>query len=185
MAAIVAVVGSKRSGKTTTVEALTRELTARGYTVAGVKHVSEADFTLDTKGKDTWKYARSGAKTIIAVSSDEIVTIERLKTRCLSLSEILSRAEGNDVVFTEGFRKYVGKERSICKIVVAKSAEEAREAIKTFSPILAFTGPYSTEELKLKIPYFGILNDASKLADLVENIIIEGRRHRKKKETAY
>lgn len=184
MAAIVAVVGSKRSGKTTTVEALTRELTTRGYAVAGVKHVSEADFTIDTRGKDTWKYARSGAKTIIAVSSNEVVTIEKLKTTCLSLAEILTRAEGSDVVFTEGFREYVGKERSIYKIVVVKSAEEAREAIKTFSPILAFTGPYSTEELKLKTPYFGILNDASKLADLVENIIIEKHRHYGKNETA-
>ena len=64
-AAIIAVVGSKKSGKTTTIEALTRELVKRGFKVAAVKHVSEPDFTMDTKGKDTWRFAQAGARIVI------------------------------------------------------------------------------------------------------------------------
>ena len=56
------VVGSKKSGKTTTTENLTRELTKRGYNVAAIKHVSEQDFTIDTVGKDTWRFAKAGNK---------------------------------------------------------------------------------------------------------------------------
>ncbi|MCJ7559854.1 molybdopterin-guanine dinucleotide biosynthesis protein B, partial [Candidatus Bathyarchaeota archaeon] len=64
----IAVVGSKKSGKTTTIENLVRELTKKGYKVAAIKHVSEPDFTIDTAGKDTWKFAKAGAKTIISVA---------------------------------------------------------------------------------------------------------------------
>ena len=52
--AVIAVVGSKRSGKTTTVETMVEELSSRGYRIATVKHISEQNFTMDTKGKDTW-----------------------------------------------------------------------------------------------------------------------------------
>lgn len=74
---IIAVVGGKKSGKTTAVEALTRELTKRGYQVAAVKHISEEGFSFDTEGKDTWRFAQAGAKTIIAVSPNEVVTIKK------------------------------------------------------------------------------------------------------------
>ena len=54
---VIAVVGIKSSGKTTTIEALTKELTKRGYKIAVVKHIPEPDFTIDTVGKDTWRFA--------------------------------------------------------------------------------------------------------------------------------
>jgi len=66
---IVAVVGSKKSGKTTAVEILVRGLTKRGYKVATVKHIPETDLTIDTKGKDTWRHAKAGARTVISVST--------------------------------------------------------------------------------------------------------------------
>ncbi|MBS7635908.1 molybdopterin-guanine dinucleotide biosynthesis protein MobB [Candidatus Bathyarchaeota archaeon] len=50
-ATVIAVLGSKESGKTTTIEALTRELTRRGYKVAAVKHIPERDFTIEQRAK--------------------------------------------------------------------------------------------------------------------------------------
>jgi len=164
----VAVVGSKRSGKTSTVEALTRELAKRGYSIAAVKHISEQDFTIDTKGKDTWRYAQAGASRIISVSANEIATIEK-GSKSLSLEELLERCKGYDLVFLEGFKKLVSKEKTIPKIVVVRSAEEALEAKRSYDPILSFAGPYSTRKLKLTIPYVDALKDPKKLADLVEN----------------
>ena len=73
----IAVVGTKKSGKTTTTENLIRELTKRGYNVAAIKHIPEPDFTIDTPGKDTWRYAQAGAKTVISVATNETVTIEK------------------------------------------------------------------------------------------------------------
>ena len=56
---VIAVVGSKASGKTTTIEILTKELSRKGYKIAAVKHIPEKNFTIDKKGKDTWRFAKA------------------------------------------------------------------------------------------------------------------------------
>lgn len=165
---IIAVVGGKSSGKTTTIEVLTRELTKRRYRIAVVKHIPEPNFTIDRTGKDTWRFAQSGAKMVISVADNELATIEKRETCNISLKEILRRCKEHDIIILEGFRKLVGKNRSIQKIVSVKSAEEALEYVKNFEPILAFTGPYSTENLNLKIPYVNLLENPEKIADIVE-----------------
>lgn len=165
---VIAVVGNKSSGKTTAIENMTRELTKRGYKVATIKHVSEPNFTIDTEGKDTWRFAKAGAKTIISVGSVEVATIEKTGSERISLQKVLKKCKGNDVVFIEGFRKNVGKKNKISKIVVVKSKEEALEALKTIKPILAFTGPYSTKNLNLKIPYINTLKKTEKIVDIIK-----------------
>ena len=169
---VIAVVGSKSSGKTTTIEALTKELTKRGYKIAVVKHIPEPDFTIDTVGKDTWRFAQSGAKTIISVASNEIATIEKVKAKNFPLKEIMQKCKGHDIMFLEGFRKFVAGKKDIPKIVVVRSAKEVSEAAKNFKPILAFTGPCSTEKLNLEIPYVNVLKNPEKIADIVEKIVL-------------
>jgi molybdopterin-guanine dinucleotide biosynthesis protein MobB len=168
---VIAVVGSKKSGKTRTIETAIKELTKRGYSVAAVKHVPEPDFTIDNKGKDTWRFAQSGAETIIAIAANEIATIEKVVTKDFSLKEILQKCKGDDVVLIEGLKNLVGKDKNVQKIVVAKSAEEALRAVKDYEPILVFVGHYSTENLNLKIPHVDILETPEKIADIVENLI--------------
>lgn len=162
--AVIAVVGSKSSGKTTTIEVLTKELTKKGYKIAVVKHIPEPNFTIDTEGKDTWRFAQSGAKTIISVTSDEIATIEKMDTTSLSLEEILRRCRDVDFVFLEGFKKLV-KKYDMLKIVTVKSA---KEALETFEPILAFAGLYSIETLNLSVPYLNVFEDTKEIVDIVE-----------------
>jgi molybdopterin-guanine dinucleotide biosynthesis protein B len=168
---VIAVVGRKKSGKTTAIEILTRELTNRGYKIAAVKHIPEPNFTIDKEGKDTWRYAQSGAEKVIGVSSDEIATIEKVRGKNLSLKETLEKCKGSDIVFLEGFRKLVAENKHIYKIVVVKSAEDVAEAVEAFESILAFTGPYSTESLKEKIPYADIFKNGKKIADLIERVV--------------
>ncbi|MCK4434661.1 molybdopterin-guanine dinucleotide biosynthesis protein B, partial [Candidatus Bathyarchaeota archaeon] len=88
---VIAVVGTKNSGKTTVIEILTKELVKRGYRLAVAKHIPEPSFTIDTEGKDTWRFAEAGAETIVSVASDEIVTVEKTDTRRFSLEAILQR----------------------------------------------------------------------------------------------
>jgi molybdopterin-guanine dinucleotide biosynthesis protein B len=164
---VIAVVGSKSSGKTTTIEALTEQLTKRGYKIAVVKHIPEPKFTIDTEGKDTWRFAQSGAKTIVSMASDEIATIEKIDTTSLSLEEILHRCGDVDFVFLEGFKKLVVKKYDVPKIVTVKSAKEALEALETFEPILAFVGLYSIETLNLSVPYLNVFENREKIVDLV------------------
>jgi molybdopterin-guanine dinucleotide biosynthesis protein B len=170
---VIAVVGSKKSGKTTTIENLIKELTERGYKVAAIKHIAEPDFTIDTAGKDTWKFAKAGAKTIITMAANEITTIEKGTTENVSLEKLLKKCRGNDIVFIESFKKYVALKKNIPKIVITKSKKEATDALETFKPILAFSGPYSTETLGLTAPYADGLKNPQKLADIIEKAILK------------
>ena len=170
---VIAVVGSKKSGKTTTIEKMIRELTKRGYRVAAIKHVSEPDFTIDTARKDTWRFARSGAETIISVAANEVATIEKAPLKNLSLETLLKKCRGKDVVFVEGLKKLVATKKNIPKIVVVKSLKEAENALESFRPILAFSGPYSTENSVLEFPYADILRDPEKLADIIEDELLK------------
>jgi len=165
---VIVVVGSKKSGKTTTIELLIKKMAKRGYRVAAVKHIPEPDFTMDREGKDTWRFAQSGAKTVVGVSANEIATVEKMDTRDISIERILQRCIDADVVFLEGFRKLVAKKSDILKIVVVRSREEALEAAEEFAPILAFTGPYSPVSLDLKAPYVDLATNPDKMVDLIE-----------------
>lgn len=173
---VIAVVGSKSSGKTTVIETLTEELTKRGYKVAAIKHIPEKDFTIDTKGKDTWRFAKAGAKTVVGIAPIEIFTIEKAETSSLSLEDIVERCLGNDIAIIEGFRKLLGENVKVPKIVTVKSAEEVLEASKTFKPIIAFTGPYSIKEMALNAPYIDVLKDKEEIANIVEEIVRKRKR---------
>ena len=170
---VIAVVGTKKSGKTTTIESLIRELTKRGYKVAAIKHVPETGHTIDTIGKDTWRYAQAGAKTIVSAAAGEIATIEKTSVETVKLNALIRKCKGNDIVFIEGLKKMVAKRKDISKIVVAKTMDEAVGAIEAYKPILAFSGPFSTEDLNFQIPYADAKETLEKLADIVENRLLK------------
>jgi molybdopterin-guanine dinucleotide biosynthesis protein B len=165
---VIAVVGTKKAGKTTTIEILMRELSKRGYRVAAIKHIPEPVFSIDTPGKDTWRYAQAGARTVVSVAENEIATIEKICKKP-SLMKLVKKCSGNDIVFIEGLKKAVQQNRKIPKIAVTRSKSEAENALKNYNPIIAFTGPYDTFELKLSIPYVNVMADAKELADIVED----------------
>ena len=168
---VIAVVGGKKSGKTTAIEILIKKLAERGYKIAAIKHIPEPNFTIDQKGKDTWKYAQAGATEIIGVSAHEIVTIEKTDFKKKLLTEILHKSRKNDVVFLEGFKDLIARNKSIFKIVVLNSERQAAEDLKVFEPILAFTGPYHLETSGKGPSYVDILKSPDKLADLIEKLI--------------
>lgn len=168
---VIAVVGSKKSGKTTTTEKLIRELTTRGYKVAVIKHISEPEFTIDTEGKDTYRFAQHGARTIIAMAPNEVVTIEKGNTYAVPLSALIKKCKNDDVILIEGFKRTVAKKAAIQKIVVTKSQEEAACALQSYKPILAFSGPYNAEKISPNIPYVDATKDSKKLADIVQSVL--------------
>jgi molybdopterin-guanine dinucleotide biosynthesis protein MobB len=168
---VIAVVGTKKSGKTTTIENLTKELVKRGYKVAAIKHINE-DFTIDTSGKDTWRYAQAGAKTIVAKGPNQIVTIQKT-TQNTPLTALLKKCTGNDIVLIEGFKKTVAKNQNIPKIAITKNQTEAQHAQKTYNPIVAFTGPYNTTTLNPHIPYANAVTKPQKLTNIIEKAALK------------
>ena len=170
---IIAVVGSRHSGKTTTVEAIVKGLTAKGYEVATAKHIHQTEFTIDTKGRDTWRHAQAGAHIIVAVAAHELTTIKKTDTRRLALRNITENCEDNvDVIVVEGFRDLVAQDQAIPKIVTVKSKHEINEATQVFKPILAFTTMSSRLELgKPKIPLIDTAKETERLIEVIDKRI--------------
>ena len=179
---VIAVVGSKGSGKTSVIEILVRELTKKGYKVATVKHIPEHNFTIDTEGKDTWRHAKAGANKIISVAPKEMAVIHKIETDKLSLEDILQHCEEADTVILEGFKSLVGANPEIFKIVTVKNSQEALEASKIFKSIIAISGAAANKLSKedFDVPIIDALNEPKKLVKLIEGKI--GQTHKESSE---
>jgi len=180
---IIAVVGSKQSGKTTTVEALVRGLTERGYRVATAKHIHEAHFTIDTRGKDTWRHAQAGAKVILSVAPNELAIIKRVNTSEYDLGNLVEQCgKEADILILEGFRELVAKNLSVPKVVTVKSVEEVSKNSEYFKPILVFVGSARVKAEGLKIPKIDVLKEPQKLVEMVEKRVRSIKREEQSKE---
>ncbi len=169
--AVFAVVGGKKSGKTTVIEFLVKGLAKKGYRICVVKHIPEQNFTIDTEGKDTWRFATAGAETIVSVASDEVATIEKTSLKSESLEDILRRCGDSEIIFVEGFRRLVVKKLKVQKLAVVRSSKDVSEAAGVFEPILVFVGLSSVSADMLGVPYVDISKSAGKLLDLVESFV--------------
>lgn len=113
----VGVVGKSGTGKTSLVVELFKKLSEEGYNVATVKH-TKGDFSVDSKGTDTFKHGEAGAKMVVFSTPSETSFI--LKNE-LELDETLSHIESfgdYDLVLIEGM-----KEADIPKITTDKDLE--------------------------------------------------------------
>jgi molybdopterin-guanine dinucleotide biosynthesis protein B len=184
---IVAVVGSSNSGKTTAVEALIKGLTKRSYTVASAKHIPDPEFTIDTEGKDTWRYAKAGATTVLSVAPKELTVIKKVDTIEHSIEQIVAETPDEvDIILLEGFKGLVKQDTTIPKIVATKTDEEISEALKRYKNILAFIGHIPEEKVDTEAPFIDALKESQKLVDLVNNkvaVLVERKRKREEKIT--
>jgi formylmethanofuran dehydrogenase subunit E len=102
---VVLVVGYKKVGKTTLIEKLIPELSARGYRVGTVKHHhSDTPVDLDRAGTDSWRHRNAGAKRIALVTPKNFTILCDTKNSVF-LDQILEYFEGIDIVIAEGFHQ--------------------------------------------------------------------------------
>ena len=123
---MVAVVGFKKSGKTVVVKGLVRELVRRGYRVGTIKHIRESDFTIDQKGKDTWRHARAGASIVVSIAPREVATMDH---RGGKLEDVVRRIRGIDFLIIEGFRELKG----VPRIAVVRNKSEFKKLDDDFT----------------------------------------------------
>ena len=180
---IVAVIGSRKSGKTTTVETLVRGLTERGFRVGTAKHVPEDDFTIDTKGKDTWRHAKAGAHIVVSIARNEIAVVKKVDTTSYSLEKVVEEYQDDvDVIVLEGFRKLTERDPHVPKIVAIKTVGEAVAASSRFNSILSFVGLIPIEANRLNVPYIDVLKHPEKLVDLVDKRLENSIKGKEKRE---
>ncbi|MPM50466.1 Molybdopterin-guanine dinucleotide biosynthesis adapter protein [bioreactor metagenome] len=96
---IVSFVGRSGTGKTTLIERLIPEFSARGLRVAVIKHDAHR-FDIDIEGKDTWRFTKAGAVVSTIVSAEKSAMVE---TRKLSLWDMIARIKDVDIILVEGF----------------------------------------------------------------------------------
>jgi molybdopterin-guanine dinucleotide biosynthesis adapter protein len=184
---IVAVVGGSNSGKTTAVEAIIRGLTEKGYSVASAKRIPEAEFTIDSEGKDTWRHARAGSSTVLSVAPNELTSIKKVDTTEYSLEQLIAEIpEETDIIIIEGFKSLVGEDMTIPKIVATKTDQEISEALKRYKNILAFIGHTPDGKAETEIPFIDTMKEQEKLVELVNNkveVLVERKRKREEKIT--
>jgi len=137
---VIAVVGRKKSGKTSMVKILIENLRAKGYRVMSAKHVDVKGFTIDKEGTDTWWHAKAGANPVVCISDSETAVVYRNGTRDFTLGGLVKyAAEDVDLIVVEGFSKWVIKDDSVAKIVMVNNRSEYEEYSRDVGgPVLSF-----------------------------------------------
>ena len=157
---VFCIVGYSSSGKTSTAEALIRELKRRGYTVGAVKE-SHHSIRTDEQGTNTSRLRQAGAPLVAARSQNE--THLFFDTR-ISIERIL-RFFNFDFVVLEGV-----SDIDVPQIVTAIDIEgiKAKRNERTF----AVSGVISEKLQEYKgLPVINGVLDTIKLADLVEEMV--------------
>jgi molybdopterin-guanine dinucleotide biosynthesis protein B len=166
MPPIVSIVGKSKSGKTTLIEKLIRELKSRGYRVATIKHTSQK-LTFDEPGKDSWRHTQAGSEVTMICAPDKVVLTKPI-ARDTSLEEIARLVgEDYDIILTEGFTQ-----DNAPKIEVHR--KEAGSPLATTKKRIAIV---TDEPLPTKTRQFS-LEDTKGLADLLEQGFIKPQMER-------
>ena len=151
----IGVIGYKKSGKTTLVANLARELTKRGYKVATLKHILRAKH-LDLSSKDTAKHLQHASETAAISPAESVIFFDHRK----SLEEMTKYLEA-DFLLIEGFRQ----EKTFPKIVCFKESSKTKELFDGLQIGAATFGHCA--KIDLGVPVFSPMEDAEKIADLV------------------
>ncbi|MDX1605173.1 MAG: molybdopterin-guanine dinucleotide biosynthesis protein B [Candidatus Competibacterales bacterium] len=106
MLPVIAFVGPSGVGKTTLIERVIAELSARGLRVGVIKQARE-DFDVDQPGKDSYRLRKAGIEQLLVAAERQSALIieppEPVKPEPVELLSLLD-AESLDLVLIEGFR---------------------------------------------------------------------------------
>ena len=160
MIPVISVVGKSNVGKTTLVEKLLKEIKARGYKVATVKHDVHG-FDIDVPGKDTWRHAQAGSDVVVISSPQKLAMISRVDEE-LNLDQVCARISGVDLIITEGYKRATKPKIEVFR----KGVYE--ELLCSPEELIAIA---TDVEFELGVPCYG-LDDAAGLVDRIEELFL-------------
>lgn len=157
---ICTIVGIRKSGKTTVVTQLVKELKKRGYRVGTVKTVFCPNFSMDQEGSNTDRHKKAGAD-IIGVKGKREMNL--IYPKGMDDNQFF-RLFPVDILLVEG-----DYEAGVPRIVCAHKREDALERINEFT--VAVSGRAAKKgEIFDDLPVFDILKEPAAAADLVEKL---------------
>ncbi len=166
MPLVVNVVGRGRgTGKTSIIEQITRKLSEKNLQVASIKHISTGIF--DTPNKDTWRHLKAGAKSVVALTSGEIIHIKTMEKPNLTQAlEVID--EEVDIVLVEGF-----KDSAYPKIIVGEKSSDVNDILPNLENVCAISGRVSSDQYEMnKIAGDVPILKMEELLPLIEEMII-------------
>lgn len=98
---IIAVVGTKNTGKTFLVTKIVQELVKRGFKVGTIKHMAHS---FDVEGRDTWKHKEAGAGLVVA-SGHETFFLVNQPLKLEKILEFTEYLKPVDFMVLEGFKQ--------------------------------------------------------------------------------
>jgi len=161
---VFSVCGVTQSGKTTTIERIIRELSARGYRVGSVKEIHNEQFAIDPDpSSNTRRHRLAGAGLVCARG---LLETDFLFPEKLGIEKILSLYENEyDWVVMEGVR-----ESSIPMIAAAHGEEDLREKWSDMTFCISGRIASQIKEYRGR-PAIDALTNITELADLLESTV--------------
>lgn len=154
---VFGIAGYSGAGKTTLIEKLLGEYTARGLSVSVIKQ-SHHDVTLDPPGKDSWRHRQAGAHEVLLSSPYRwMLAVELCGAPEPALDEHLARLSDCDLVLVEGYRH-----ADLAKLEVHRAVTGQAWLYPSDPYILAVVSDEAVDAL----PCFG-LDDIAVIADFI------------------
>ena len=162
---VFSVCGISKSGKTTTIEYIVRELIARGYRVGTVKEIHFENFAIDPDpNSNTARHRRAGSELVTARGLYET---DMMFSRKLAVREILSFYHGFDYVALEGV-----SDIPIPTIVTAHGVEDLE--LKWSDYVFCVSGVIANGKTEYNgVPAISAVSGDTALVDLIERKVYE------------
>ena len=168
---VVAIVGSKKSGKTTVVERMLGRLRGMRLRAGTLKMIHHEGFTIHAEGRDTARHWEAGAEFSIALAPGETALVRRTGGTHDRLEDLEGMVPGTaDALLCEGLM-VSGKD--VRTVVCSRDADQAGTFLKELPPDahpVAVSGVVASSEDRLgDLPALDVMVDAQleELVDLV------------------
>lgn len=131
---------------------------------------------MDKEGTNTWRYAKAGAKVIVAISPEEIAILKKTEAALNDLDQVIGLLEQEqlDIIFIEGFHSLIAKRKDVLKIITAKDEDNLKRTLEgTLQPIIAVTGVIGQQkpEGTLEIPVISVPDEGEQLLKLIKEYL--------------
>lgn len=161
----VAFIARSGTGKTTLIEKVLPELSARGYRVGAIKHDAHR-FDIDHPGKDSHRFAAAGARTTLITSAEKLALVRRHSGSPPVESLLGTYFSDMDIVLVEGFGR-----SGLPKIEVHRKGVPGPLLSRGENPDPSLIAVASDEDLEADVPVID-LNAPEAVADFIEAALL-------------